>query len=234
MWQLLAMINQQTLALVTTTATLAASAIFSFFPSSAQSFELGTYQLGNHHDAFLKEDFGDYGLRLDGLFDRNWNTVNVFDFEADGAAMFLSYNGTEIIIHGTAYNQELNNFWDVNFTYENVVVDGDSLVINSTFNSLGNGTGKIESTDTLNSFQLVDFSGNNNYTFKIATGHRGNPGFSGYGWLNHGRTTEQLNTYLAQSDWIFEITDKVSIPEPMSTLVLLGIGTFLVGLKQKS
>ena len=63
----------------------------------------GIYALRNHPDNHLTPP--EYGMRLDELFDVNPATLDVFsfDFEADGAAMFLEYDGSSIHIFGTAF-----------------------------------------------------------------------------------------------------------------------------------
>ena len=60
--------------------------------------EIGLYRLGNHPDK--AEDPPEYGMRLDELFDFNpgEHDVVTFDFEADGAEMFLDFDGDSIHI----------------------------------------------------------------------------------------------------------------------------------------
>lgn len=194
-------------------------------------FDLGTYRLENHPDGGATETYGNYGLRLDGLLDRDRNSTNVFDFEAEGANMFLNYNGSEVRIYGTAYNQESDNFWSLDFTYLDVTNKEDGLIVKSAPQSLGNATGSISSLDGSQAydFDMVDFSGDHNYTFQIAKDHREVEDYSGFGWLNHGTTDAELAVHMYYSDWLFKVGEPVKVPESGSGMGLLALGVLVAG-----
>ena len=212
---------------------LSAGGLLVLSTSAVQAFNLGTYELNNHRDGGARNTYGYYGLRLDGLLNRNQNDTTVFDFEADGAQMFLNYDGTDVRIYGVAYNQEEDNFWDIDFLYQDVSIDrdGNGLIVYNPRNSIGDGEGTITSENESYYFDLVDFSGNHNYTFRIDTDHRGNPDYSGFGWVNHGQTEEELARHLYHSDWLFEVGKKV--PEPTSLLSILTIGVLVTSSVRK-
>ena len=198
---------------------------------TSQAFGLGTYKLENHPDGGATESYGGYGLRLDGLLDRDPNKTYVFDFEAEGAHMFLNYNGSEVRIYGTAYNQEYDNFWSVDFTYLDVTKKEDGLIVKSAPQSLGNAMGSINSIDGSQAydFDVVDFSGEHNYTFQIAQDHRGIGDYSGFGWLNHGTTDAELAIHMYHSDWLFKVGEPVKVPESGSAVSLLALGVLITG-----
>ena len=58
--------------------------------ANAAGLDFGTYTLHNHPDGDAATPY--YGLRLDGLLDRNGSSVVTFDFDASdqGAAMFIT------------------------------------------------------------------------------------------------------------------------------------------------
>ena len=219
-------------ALITTTfVALSTGAAQALSTGTSQAFDPGTYRLENHPDGGATESYGGYGLRLDGLKDRDPNKTNVFDFEAEGANMFLNYNGSEVRIYGTAYNQEYDNFWSVDFTYFDVTNKEYGLIVKSAPQSLGNAVGSITPLDGSQGYHvdMVDFSGEHNYTFQIAQYHRGVEDYSGFGWLNHGTTDAELAIHMYHSDWLFKVGDPVKVPESGSAVSLLALGVLVAG-----
>ena len=90
--------------------------------SAADPLGTGLYELSNHPDGNAAAPY--YGLRLDGLLDWDDSVIYTFDFDADGAAMYLDYSGGSIHIYGTAWGgKDVGNvyedagFWDIDFTY---------------------------------------------------------------------------------------------------------------------
>ncbi len=191
----------------------------------------GTYQLLNHPDGGARPPL--YGLRLDELYDvTGGHDIFTFDFEAPGANMVMDYDGTSLHIHGTVFGG-LNagdgyaathvGLWGVDFTYGLVGTapgDDDKIVTTPDFTN----TGSITNLATQDTIPLWDYSGMHNYTFRLGdedgdAGHRGFPGISGWGWMNHGTQ----NVHVGASDWLF-----TAVPEPSTALLaLLGAGAAL-------
>lgn len=194
-------------------------------PVSAQALSEGTFRLGNHRDGNAADPL--YGLRLDGLFDGNASTIVTFDFEgADG--MFLDYStasGGTLRIHGEAVggvdggsahvNPEL---FQIDFLYTEVT-DGTGGALVSDL-----GSGSITRISDAMAWNLEAYAGNHDHAFYLALGHRGNPGYSGVGWLNHAPVGESMRR-LPSSDWLFEVGQP--IPEPGAAM-LFGAGLLVV------
>ena len=224
--------------------------------AQAANIEFGRYRLSNHPDGNAADPL--YGLRLDGLMSRDHHDVYTFDFnERAGTEVFLDYDtdGT-IRIHGTVFgglvdtdNQEydvnVSSHWDIDFTYNTIdpATGDDDLVAPATTNVFGYGTGSgtISST-SLGTYNLVDYDGNNPYTFRFGDedddeGHRNFDGISGWGWLKHGQNANELAQYQTASDWLFTAervddgngNNNGKVPEPTSILSLLALGTFGAG-----
>ncbi|MGK7873188.1 MAG: hypothetical protein AB4426_07715 [Xenococcaceae cyanobacterium] len=206
-----------------------------FSATSAQGIGFGTYRLHNHPDGGVRPPL--YGLRLDGLLTGNTREEYTFDFDRPESQMFLEYkdDGT-IRIHGTAFGGEddRNDYkpsttaiWNINFLYQNVTKDSkDNGIVNlSPHSSTNSGTISTNAFGGL-TYDLVDFSGNKNFSFRFGGKHRGAE-TSGWGWLNHGgpvdsnHPTSSTTQHIYASDWLFTAQ---KIPEPTSVLVLLAFG----------
>lgn len=191
----------------------------------------GTYQLLNHPDGDARPPL--YGLRLDELYDvTGGHDIFTFDFEAPGANMLMDFDGTSLHIYGTVFGG-LNagsgyagshvGLWAVDFTYGLLgAVPGDDDLIVTTPDFTNTGT--ITRLATQESIPLWDYSGSYGYTFRLGDedhdlGHRGFPGTSGWGWVNH----NAQNTHVGASDWLFTV-----VPEPNTALLaMLGTGALL-------
>lgn len=198
---------------------------------TAQAISFGTYQLHNHPDGAARPPL--YGLRLDGLLDGNTNSIYTFDFDdaANGAGVFLDYTAGNIHIYGSAWGGLENGssyvspqLWTIDFTYNvGVSPNGPGVIVQNganfqNFGSISNGSQTIG---------LADYMGTNNYSFQLAFGHRGYPGLSGFGWMNHYElgTDPTQSKHLYASDWLFTAT---SVTEP-ATLALFALGLFGLG-----
>lgn len=189
----------------------------------------GTYRLGNHPDGEAAEPY--YGLRLDEMYDvTTGHDVFTFDFEADGAAMYLDYDGTSVHIHGTAFGGlDTGSGYDwlhsgmvtIDFTYNLVaqsMFDDDLVVTTPDFTN----SGSIQ-TWTNSEVLLYDYSGGHDYTFRMGDddddlGHRGYEGHSGWGWLNY----QVGGDHVYSTDWLFTMTP---VPAPgAAVLFALGLG----------
>jgi hypothetical protein len=209
------------------------------FTLSAEAVAVGTYVLNNHPDGSANPP--PYGLRLDGLLTGNTNEIYTFDFDHAASNMLMTYDGSTIVISGTAFGGEdagnggyvanTTAVWNLNFSYTMGVAqlggDGglDDVVVTADYSNYGTLTsifGDFELSDkakTLNgpSFTLGDESG---------SGHRGFNGISGWGWLRHGSdcigATDCSN--IPYSDWLFTAT---VVPVPAASWLF---GSALLGL----
>jgi hypothetical protein len=212
------------------------------FGASAQAATIlpGTYQLHSHPDG--NQNPPPYGLRLDGLLG-NGSTTMTFDFDAVGASVFMDFNGTSLHIYGTAFggvdvgstyssDPALTSFITIDFTYSVVSPapgDDDLIVTTPDFTN----TGTVTWLDDGTVYDLFDYSGSKNYTFRLGDedsnlGHRGFNGISGWGWVNHGIAGSDPNTlsHISASDWLFTATRVIPLPAPaaMAFAGLFGIG----------
>ena len=205
-------------ALISTAVILGAASILgaTILTESAQAINIGKYQLNSHPNGGVAPPI--YGLRLDGLI--NKNKVYTFDFKD----VYLNYNGSEINISGSVfggqdkgnqYAKRKSGFWDIDFTYGTVSKIGNRVVADD-------GIGSIKS-DKFGVFDLVSFKGTHANSFQLKTGHRGVPGYSGFGWLNHApqpgtKGGGSLNQHIYSSDWLFTAEP---VPEPTTILATL-------------
>lgn len=193
---------------------LAAAGLLLGLPTASQAATIasGTYFANNHPDGNARPP--GYGLRLDGLEDGDANTIYTFDFEAPGAAMFLTYDSSaaRIRIFGTAFGgeddgtQHLNPaFYDIDFTYVGVTMEGDTLVSDQ-------GRGSITKQGGATTFMHA-YAGKHDHAFYLGPNHRGFVGDSGRGWLKYAGNRE----YMQSSDWLFTLGP--AVPEPSGALI---------------
>ena len=147
---------------------------------------------------------------------------------------------------GSDWGGGVAGLWDLDFTYsknisatahvpgpgrDDLEVTDDDPANTGTISprfAITDGTYSLAAGGTIG---LNDFTGNHSYSFRFNDfeGHRLGTGgtdapeeglFVGYGWLNHGNSTEHLAAHLKASDWLFEATlppgggGQGSIPEP--------------------
>ena len=188
----------------------------------------GLYLLHNHPDGSLAPP--SYGLRLDELFDVTPEDDHfTFDFDHPDADVFLEYDGTSIHIFGTAfgglqagddYDPAYTSLVVFDFVYGSVGMapgDDDLLVTTPNFTD----TGSITWLATGETFGLWNRNNDEGFSFRMGNedddlGHRGFPGISGWGWLDHTTPGGQRSP----SDWIFTAEQ---LPGP-PVLAVLGMG----------
>ena len=221
--------------------------------SAADPLLLGHYELHNHPYGNARAPY--YGLRLDGLLTGDPSDIYTFDFDHPLSSMWMDYTddavlGLQIRIHGTVWGGEdvgevydSPELWDVDFLYSMGLapVPGDSGGVQDVERSLapyltGGNMGTITRQSDGNVFNLVDYSGKYTRTFRVGDtdtglGHRGHPGVSGWGWLNHCNEDVETNCaeHLSASDWLFTAE---RVPEP-GTLALFGIGSTLMLVRRR-
>lgn len=190
----------------------------------AHAFSIGKYRVNNHPDGNAAPPA--YCLRLDGLVSGNSSDIYTFNCENSQSEVFLEYDGSSVTISGKVFGgldvgSSYDNpvVWDLDFTYNNVTTNGDGLVV------WGDGQGQGNISSTVGSYDLFDYKGVHDYSFKIDTDHRGEEGYSGWGWLNHADegTLREDATHLYASDWLFTVE---KVPEPSAVLGLAFIAGF--------
>jgi len=217
--------------------------------ASAATIVTGIYQLGNHLDGSANPPA--YGLRLDGLLDGNGGSTYTFDFDHAMSDMRLDYDGATIRIYGQAfggldtgsgYDSGLSGLIEVDFTYsvgvggvpsdDDIWVTGASMSNSGTVELVSGFTDHAGATE----FDLVDKS-NGTFNFRLGdenndAGHRGFPGISGWGWLNHEASDGSIgniNNHLVASDWLF--TARVI---PLPSAAGLGVaGLLALGVRRR-
>ncbi len=220
------------------------------------SIDNGVYNLASHPDG--TENPPPYGLRLDGLLGDN-SEEYTYDFSDPLSSMTMTisdsllFPGTKKVVisgksfggldTGAVYDTELSGLWSIDFSYDNVQVDNPNMelftlkadagnnagTITSLFNSSGAQAGRLSNGDM---FNLIDYDGTHDFTFKLKFGHRGVAGLSGFGWLNHAPDGVNIHKvdHIYASDWLFT-AEKVPPPPPNIPLPpALPAGLALLGL----
>ncbi len=201
---------------------------------NAAIIEPGTFLLHNHPDGNAAPP--GYGLRLDELFNvTGGHDTFTFDFDHPDAEVWMDYDGSVIHIYGIAFggldvgsgyasDPDLTSLVALDFTYTTAAFatgDDDLIVTTPSFTNTGN----IIWLDTGEKIDLFDRANAEGYSFRFGNeddggGHRGHPGLSGWGWMDH----HEPGTHVYSSDWLFTATRPVPGP---SGLMLLGVGFLL-------
>lgn len=217
-------------------AAFAAAAVGSAFAGPTPVVASGTYRLFNHNGGGAQPPA--YGLRLDGLDLHHSNRLYSFDFENAQSDMKMTVNhanGT-IRIFGTAFGgRDVGNsyenpaqgrvgLWQMDFTYRANVSTAADGEITAWMSAQNNGWIKPLFNSTVAAFAgnpmipLIDFNGVPAPSFHLDTNHRGEPGVSGWGWMNHSN-----RPHVYASDWLFTVGAE-PIPEPATaSLSILGV-----------
>ncbi len=204
---------------------------------SAQVITVGSYDLHNHPGG--SENPPEYGLRLDGLLGDN-SAEYTFDFNHASSDMNLTFDGSKIVISGSAYGGEdigssydpaTTAVWDIHFEYlVGVSQPGDGGLDDLIVTATGANFGSISSNQ--GSFELSDKAASNGISFHFGdsngNGHRGADGISGWGWLMHGAdcTTGTDCQNVQYSDWLFTATP-TAVPVPAAAWLF---STAIIGL----
>lgn len=220
------------------------------------TIENGVYCLHSHPDG--TENPPPYGLRLDGLLG---DSSEEYTFDFDHAMSSVTMTITDSLLHagakkivisgttfggldeGLVHDPDLSGLWSLDFTYDNVQVDNvamelftlksdagnNSGSITSQFNSSGSETGRLSNGDV---FNLIDYDGSHDFTFKLAFGHRGFAGLSGFGWLIHAPAGRDITKakHISASDWLFTAELKPPPPPQVPLPPALPAGLLLLGL----
>lgn len=210
-----------------------AGMLIAFLPRAADArpVPFGTYDLRNHRGQR-------WGLRLDELFDTTaQHDVFTFNFNAQGAGMFLTLERRQIHIFGTALGGRLENgviaqdefrgLYAIDFVYDVGVRrlrnDGFGLRDYAVFANEEN-FGTITGPGTVGPVALRDTNGGMfPYSFRFGDddtrrGHRGFRGISGWGWLETADALGNFN-HTDFQDWLFQARPSSAVPEP-GTLLL--------------
>lgn len=202
--------------------------------ASAAPFEIDTtLRMAAHTDGVLASPW--YGLRLDGLDGSEVGHDNnewTFDFSDPRSAMTFHYDSEleRIMIQGTTWGGQdvgttygdTGRLWELSFVYDGVVDHGDYVEVAAG----GSNTGMLRDTVNNVEYNLVDFAGNNDHTFRCVAEHRGAPR-SCFGWMNHSGSVGGIDEHVYSSDFLFKL-DEAPIPEPSAAL-LFGLGSVLCG-----
>ena len=189
----------------------AAVAAVTLLAAPAQALTSGTWQLHNHPDGNAAQPL--YGLRLDELLGDGIYTFD-FDATAQGAAMFMDYDGATVVIYGTAWggldsgdSYDSPALWDIYMSYD---VAGTSANGGSDDVYANAGGGFISLTSDELTFNLVAYSGMSDHAFYLGDengdGHRGYDGVSGWGWVNYYLDGDDPDVHVASSDFLFTVS----------------------------
>jgi MYXO-CTERM domain-containing protein len=196
----------------------------------------GIYKLSDHPGGSASPPT--YGLRLDELYDEDPGAASedyTFSFDHPLASVTMSLSDTDnsgsidrVLILGTMYGgRDVGGGWapegpgsntgryEIRFDYrvgvtENIGGDDDLAVVAPT----ASNSGWIQPFGApAERISLFDKS-NGSLTFRLGDqdgdgGHRGHPGISGWGWLNHGAP----DVHHAFSDWLFT-AEFIDVPTP--------------------
>lgn len=211
--------------------------------ASAAVLADGLYKLGNHPDGSAAPPL--YGLRLDGLGTGGVSGIYTFDFENNGAAMYMDLDVANNSIHiygqvygglhsGSTWNATESGLWNVDFTYTTGITSTGQIEVNGKddVNNYGSitplFTGGAFTNGTAIGLWTWPMPYPDGLNFTLDTGHRGFAGFSGWGWLSYGDSAP--GTHKDASDWLFTVGDKIPVPGA----VLLGtIGLSLIGVLKR-
>ncbi|MGD1849937.1 MAG: PEP-CTERM sorting domain-containing protein [Cyanophyceae cyanobacterium] len=212
--------------------------------AQAATIETHYYELGSHPDGF--EAPPAYGLRLDGingLFDGTGpasDDVVTFDFDDPASDMNMTYvvdsDPTESVINitgtafggvdmGATYGETFSAVID--FTYKQIDTDEKYFAEVNGPDYFGEGTLMVDGQTIY--LRAKDAGGN---FFNLGTDFRGEPGLSGWGWLQY--SLDEENWYGSAdgrtADWLFTAE---KVPEPTMTLGLLAVGGLLVSRRKR-
>ena len=160
--------------------------------------------------------------------------------------MTLTYDGSKIIIDGTAFGGEdggstyvagTTALWTIHFEYEvGISQPGDGGLDDLLVNANGANFGTLSSS--LGSYEISDKAANNGISFHFGdgngSGHRGYDGISGWGWLMHGEdcSTGTDCQNIQYSDWLFTATP-TAVPVPASLWLFASSLLGLVAAKRR-
>ncbi|MHC4428932.1 MAG: hypothetical protein ACYS0D_10090, partial [Planctomycetota bacterium] len=124
---------------------------------------------------------------------------------------------------GTGYDPAYTSLVGIDFTYGvTTLAPGDDDLLITTVDSLSFGT--ITWLATNEQISIWNHNNSEGYSFRFGDGpenlgHRGVPGISGWGWLEH----TMPGTYTTASDWLFT-SERTPAP---SALAVIGLGLLL-------
>lgn len=210
-------------------AAAAGAALFGAIAPSAHAavIDPGTYAILNHRDG----DPVPFGLRLDELYNvAPYADIFLFDFEHNDAFMVMTVTASTIHIYGDAWggrwfqtglvNDQYQGLYSIDFLFNTGVqsAPGDDDYIVNGPNNANHGSILTPLGDTI---ALWDERGGNAFSFRLGDedndlGHRGMPGPSGWGWVNHGNDPAH---HTAVGDWLFTVGEPIPSPGPAVTML---------------
>lgn len=217
--------------------------------AQAATLETHYYELGSHSGG--SEAPPAYGLRLDGingLFDGVGpasNDIVTFDFDHPSSSMNMTYvvdsDPTQSVINisgttfggvdiGSTYGETFSAAID--FTYRQIDTDQENFAEVNGPEYFGEGTLTVDGQTI-----YLRAKGANGNFFNLGTDHRGEPGLSGWGWLQYSLNPEASDEEWYGSgdgriaDWLFTAE---KVPEPTMTLGLLAVGGLMISRRKRS